>query len=322
MKRNFRKIPESILQSIENISGNDVIVATVLRLTESDFANPRFSDLNLHVENGVLQFTAEYIPSEIKGIFSRKNLLGYRIKHPERPKVPKTYYLGERPKWGNYANGTFSLIVTRMVTDYDEVPPNELSVKTELLQTEQENGQKFFILKFSTSEILNKKANAFNVSLFFNLNLLQENIGSTNVYSSDASVNDFIQSLQVEWEIFPPGERNEDIDRIIEGTRNLTQQRITQIKERYNFLRDQNPIQIITGSSGMRRYFGAKFSDQLVVFENTTYGNALYILFENWQDLSRLSRSEIQTRSNDQYIRVKHSGDWQDKIRAIIQAKR
>jgi len=322
MKKNFRKIPESVLQSIENIRGNNITVATVLRMTENDFPNPRFSDLNLRLENGELQFTSEYIPSEIKGPYSRKNLLGYRIRYPDRPKVAKTYYLGERPKWGNYANGTFSLIVTRMVTDYDEIPPKELSIRTELLKTEEENGQHFFTIKLSTSEILNKRANTFNDSLFFNLNLLQENIGSTNVFRSDATVNDFIQSLQVQWEIFPPGERNEDIDRIIQGVRNLTPQRIAQIQERYNFLRNQNPIQIITGSSGMRRYFGAKFSEQLVVFENTTYGNALYILFQNWRDLSRLSRTEIQTRPNDQYIRVKHSGDWQDKMKAIIQAKR
>jgi hypothetical protein len=297
-------------------------VATVLRLTQNDFNDPRFSDLNFHIENGELQFTEEYIPSEIKGTYSRKNVLGYRIKYPDRPKVSRTYYLGERPIFGDYAKGTFSLYVTRMVIAYDEIPPKESSIKTELIQIEEDNGQKFYTIKLSTSEILDKRANTFLNDLLFNLNLLQENIGSTNVFRSDAQVNDFIQSLQVQWEIFPPGDRDEDIESIIDGVRNMTQQRITQIQERYNFLRDQNPIQIITGSSGMRKYFGAKFSDKLVVFENTSYGNALYILFENWRNLSRLSRTEIQTRPTDQYIRVKHAGDWQDKIRAIIQARR
>ena len=322
MKKNFRKIPDSILQTIENIRGNNIIVATVVRLTQNDFNNPRFSDINFYIDNGELRFNDEYIPSQIKGTYSRKNVLGYKIKYPDRPKVAKTYYLGERPIFGDYHKGTFSLYVTRMVIAYDEIPPKELSIKAELIQVEQENGQTFYTIKLSTSEILSKLANNFYNNVLFNLNLLQENIGSTNVFGSDAEVNDFVRSLQVQWELFPPGERDEDIERIIDGVRNLTQQRITQIQERYNFLRDQDPIQIITGSSGMRRYFGAKFSERLVVFENTSYGNALYILFENWRDLSRLSRTEIQTRSTDQYIRVKHSGDWQDKIRTIIQARR
>ena len=72
----------------------------------------------------------------------------------------------------------------------------------------------------------------------------------------------------------------------------------------------------------MRRYFGVKFSDRLVAFENTTYGNALYILFENWRELSRLSRLEIQNRPSDQYIRVEHRGNWKEKVKAIITAKK
>lgn len=71
----------------------------------------------------------------------------------------------------------------------------------------------------------------------------------------------------------------------------------------------------------MLRYFGAKFSDNLVVFENTQYGNALYILFENWAELSQLSRLEILRRPSDQYVRIKHSGNWQSRVKQIIEEK-
>ncbi len=74
-----------------------------------------------------------------------------------------------------------------------------------------------------------------------------------------------------------------------------------------------SPLRIITWKSWMRSYFWAKFSDNLVVFENKEYWNALYILFENWEELSKLSRTEIQNRPSGQFIRIPHVGDWEKK---------
>lgn len=322
MKKNFRKVPDWILQKIENIVSNNITVATVIRLMASELEDPTYTDIHFSVNDGTLTFNEEYIPSKNKGSYSKKNILGYKIKYPERSRIPKTYYLGERHKYGDNTRETFSLYVTRQVIDYDEIPPKEISIIVELLNSEEENGQIFYIFKISTSQILSKQSDNFIQDVLFNINLLQENIGSINVYGIDATVNDYLQTLQVNWEIFPPGEQDEDLARITIGMRNLTPQRMGEIQERYTFLRNENPIRFITGNSGMRRYFGAKFSEQLVVFENITYGNALYILFENWEELSQLSRIEIQSRSSDQFIRVKHSGNWQDRIKAIIQAKR
>ena len=88
------------------------------------------------------------------------------------------------------------------------------------------------------------------------------------------------------------------------------------------FLQSLNPQDIIVGTSGMSRYIGAKFSDNLVVFENSNYGNAIYILFEDWRELSQLSRLQILVRPSDQYYRVRHSGNWQEKVKAVVNAKR
>ena len=37
-------------------------------------------------------------------------------------------------------------------------------------------------------------------------------------------------------------------------------------------------------------YFGAKFGENIVVFENMDYGNAIYILSDNWEEISKMSR--------------------------------
>lgn len=322
MRKNFRKTPEYILHQLENILSDEITVATIKKISNEEFNNPFYSQINFNEIKDVLYFNTEFVPLFNKGRFSKKNINGYKIRYPERPKILKTYYLGERAIFGDYSRGSFSLNVTREVTDYDFIAPREISIKIELLDTIIENETTFYNVKFSTNQTLNKKTNTFSEELFFNINLLQENVGSVSVYSSETTAAEFLHTLQINWEIFPPGAIDNDLGRITEGLRNITPQRVLEIANRYTFLRDENPIQTIIGNSGMRRYFGVQFSEKLIAFENTTYGNALYILFENWRELSRLSRLEIQNRPSNQYIRVEHRGNWKEKVKAIITAKR
>lgn len=321
MNKNFRKIPTVISEKIQNIDG-DFIIGTVISISEVDFENPIYSDFNIRRSNEQLFYENEIVPSTKNGIYSRKNINGYKIKYPDRPRVSKTYYVGERPIFGDYSKGTFSLYITRMVIAYENIPPREISLTLELLDQKNINDQVRYVFKISTSQVLSQNIPNFQDELFFNLNLLQENIGSVDVFSTTSTREEFLNSLQLDWEIFPPGERDEDLHRITQGLRNLQPQRLQEINERYRFLCDENPVRTILGRSGMLRYFGAKFSDNLVVFENTSYGNAIYILFENWEELSQLSRLEIQNRPPNQYIRIPHLGDWKTKVKAIITAKR
>ena len=64
-----------------------------------------------------------------------------------------------------------------------------------------------------------------------------------------------------------------------------------------------------------RRYIGAKFKDNLVVFENIEYGNAIYILFDNWMEISKMSRIEILQRKEKDFIRLPHRKNWEQVLR-------
>ena len=66
------------------------------------------------------------------------------------------------------------------------------------------------------------------------------------------------------------------------------------------------------------RYFGAKFGDNIVVFENIDYGNALYILFDNWQEISQMSRIDILKRHEKDYFRIIHKNGWFSKLKHYI----
>lgn len=54
--------------------------------------------------------------------------------------------------------------------------------------------------------------------------------------------------------------------------------------------------------------------DDLVVFENIEYGNAIYILYDDWDEISKLSRIDLLSgRAGSNFDRIIHSGNWKRK---------
>lgn len=318
MKKNFRKTPEFITNRINALNSDNIIVAAIIKINKNQIEDLKFRNLNLQLNNNQISFNNQYIPENTVGSFSRKNIDGYKIVHKDQDKIRKSFYLGERPYYGDWSKGSFSLYVTREVYPYDDIPPRELSITTELLE-ETEND---FKIKVSVDVILNRNDENFDEELFFVINLLQENIYSVNVFSSETTREEYLRTLSLTWDIFPPGERIDDLERIMRGSRNLTPEKVEEVQNKYDYLVNLNPVEIISGLSGMRKYFGAKFSDNLVVFENLNYGNAIYVLFENWVELSQMSRTEIQTRPANEYIRIKHTANWQQNLERIIAGRR
>jgi len=138
----------------------------------------------------------------------------------------------------------------------------------ELLETEPSADPRF-IIKFQVADILNQSHPDFQDLLFFNLNLLQENVGACDVFKADAALPEFLRTITVEWELLPPGDRKGNLAKILAGRPpDETNRTVT---ERYDALAALLPLSFIHGRSGFRRYFGAKFADDLVVFENIDY---------------------------------------------------
>ena len=129
--------------------------------------------------------------------------------------------------------------------------------------------------------------------------------------------------ISVYWEILPPGERTETLARILSKFRAPSEAVKKKLLERYAFLEKLKPVAYISGTSGFQRYFGAKFGDNLVVFENIEYGNAVYIMFEKWEELSKLSRIELlRSRRSAGFQRVVHPAGWQDIVASVVNDNR
>lgn len=318
MKKNFRRTPEFITNRIKTLNSNNIIIATIIKINKNQIDDLKFKNLNLKLNDNQISFNNQYIPENIVGLFSRKNIDGYKIVYKDQDKIIKSFYLGERPYYGDWSKGSFPLYARREVYPYDSISPRELSIKTELLEETQDD----FKIKVSVDIILNRNDENFDEELFFVINLLQENIHSINVFSSETTREEYLRTLSLTWDIFPPGERNQDLEIILRGSKNLTPEKVEEVQNKYDYLVNLKPVEIISGLSGMRKYFGAKFSENLVVFENLNYGNAIYVLFENWLELSQMSRIEIQNRPENEFIRIKHTTNWQQNLERVIAEKR
>jgi hypothetical protein len=323
--RNFLKIPANILKIVENIPQSDIKVAGVKKIPEADIAAGKYAHINIRIKEGTLTFPARQQPRPSNGKYSRINAMGITIVRMDLPKYWKTFTM-EAPDWQGY--GTHDVDIDREVYQRDFFPAKELELEIELLDEEVVNGEKSYLFKFEVVEVLDKKTvlaskdkDLWN-DLFFDLNLLQENAGVADIYASKAARADYLKTVYIDWEILPPGEREKTIARILAGVRNPTEALKKKLTERYDLLAKLKPQAFVNGASGFRRYFGAKFADNFVVFENIEYGNAIYGMFEDWKELSKKSRLELLAGNRKGFERIVHKRGWEEKLVKLVRQKR
>lgn len=314
-KKNIRKIPREIRTKLRRLNDSPVIAAVVKKISLSRISSGAYKHLGIAESDGNLILPSFIVPPASQGRFSERNVEGWEVKRDDLPMISKTFSV-ESPNWGDWSNGTHEVEWSRFVYQREFHAPRLLAIQMELLGTESIVGPRF-IIKFQVADTLNQSHPEFEDLLLFNLNLLQENVGACDVFKADADLPDFLQTITVEWEILPPGDRTGNLARILSGRPpDATSQEVT---ERYDTLASLSPLCFIHGRSGFRRYFGAKFADDLVVFENIEYGNAAYVMFERWETLSKKSRLELLAGPSDGFVRVIHRSGWQLQLRNIIQ---
>jgi hypothetical protein len=317
MKKNFSKIPKNILSKIEKIDSDNLIVECVKKIKEQDIKDGQYKHLNIVFKDNEIIFPDKVMPLISAGKYSDRNINGKEVILKDLPKKEKSFSF-EAPDWGDWNNGSHEVEWSRLVYQRDFIPPKELLISIELLDKKPDG---IYIFKFSVSETINKRSESFEDDLLFDINLLQENTGSINIFKSNTTRDEYLNSITINWEILPPGERDETIDRIISKFRNPNKEVINTIKDRYDFLASFKPTYII-GTSGFTRYLGAKLRDNFVIFENLEYGNAIYVMFEDWEELSKRTRLDLlKNRNENNFIRVVHIEGWKDRLKQIIRER-
>ncbi len=96
-------------------------------------------------------------------------------------------------------------------------------------------------------------------------------------------------------------------------------------ESRLHFARSLGPIDEYEGRDGWDGYHaflysrGRRKGAVSVLLESPIEGNAAYVLGQNWEKLSRLSKADLIASFPHKMIRVVHDGDWRVRIREAVQ---
>lgn len=313
MPKNLLKVPQGVLQRLSTFDQDDVVAATVKLVLPADI--DRYAHLGLSLQGDDIRLPEPQPPKAAAGRYSNANLYGMEKVRKDLPKVTKSYGFWA-PSWGS---GSYHYVShDREVYIREIYPPKQVDLSIALVERRGQG----FLLKFAIDQVLSRRTPKFEQELLYNLNLLQENVGAADVFESATSLADYALSVKVDWQLLPPGTVDEVVAAMLRDKRPVAPQEEAVMKERITVMHRLKPEAYITGTDGFLRYFGAKFGDDFVAFENARYGNALYIMYDGWEALSQRSRIELLAGDRDSYDRIEHRKGWIDQLRGRVQAYR
>ena len=313
----FRRIPDYIEQELRSIQEQQIIVAAIINIRKTDIACGVYRHLGIKMVDGDIQFPDIIYPDHLTGLYARRNRDGIVWILKDLPKVIKTFSF-DSPNFGDPDKGYHTTYIDREVYQRRFEPPREWPISISLISQDEE----YVRLRIQIMAILDRQHPDFRGDLFFAINLLQEQCRDCHVFRANVSDEELARTTAVGWEIFPPGAMDRTFSAITSRLRVPTPQRQREIENRANALARLHPTEYIVGSGMNSHYFGAKFGDNIVAFENIDYGNALYILFDNWQEISQMSRIDILKRHERDFIRIVHKDGWQKVLKRHIEELR
>ncbi len=317
-KKNIKVIPQRVFDKLKNIDSPDIVVFASKEFTAEKLKDNVLSHLDIKLSERGLTYPKEILPLDNQGICSCKNANGYEIIRKDLGKQTVGYVTIEAPNWRGY--GTHE--VSRPIKGYprDHISPTNYTIKIEALSDKP--NQSKYIIKFEINNVLKKGSSYFENDLFFCLNLLQENVGAFDVAEAGMKFSEYIKTIHLSWEILPPGQIDKALELIFKGKK-PTKKTIDDTTDRLKFFQSLKPKNLIVGTSGFVRYSGALIKNDLVVFDNMSYGNAIYIMFKNWEELSQKSKTELLNgRCYKDFVRIPHISDWRVKVQNVIKERK
>jgi hypothetical protein len=155
-------------------------------------------------------------------------------------------------------------------------------------------------------------------------NLILELFGPCHIIEADAKEIAAVTVRKVNWRMLPPGQHpwkhiEEHVKRAA-PTHDGAPDRV--IMDRQHTIHKFGPDAVYVGEGGFSRYVAYEFrSRKMVVLECIEFGNALYLLGNNWQAVSKFTKAEVLGAGLHQN-RIIHSTGWKTKFGKIMDPPR
>jgi hypothetical protein len=253
------------------------------------------------------------LPGAQYGIASRRNAEGYEIIHKDQPK--ETRYRQKPWTWFEFHGRDKveqSKIVDVPYTCYPRTTVRPYGV--ELQVRPAKNGQNvlaagpIYLNPDEASTLLN------TVHMFIEL------FGEAVLVSKELDVAEEPPRRQLNWVILPLGKRPwEEVDtaigRAISQTSPADQ---IVIKSRFDVIKAYDPDFCATGQHGFNRYvvYGWE-TQQVYLLESTEVDNATYVLKDNWQTVSAMTKAEV-LHSAAHHARLIHRKTWTSELTKLM----
>lgn len=254
------------------------------------------------------------LPPTSFGAVSRFNAEGKYIKHKDQEM--ETAYRQIEWHWKEFCGRNERVERSKIVdVPYKRYPRTYISPPSMEISFIYNNEVK--IIKIN--KIFKYTSNNFD-DIKHGVNLLLEIFNRCEVFTKDLDIINKPSVRRLNWDILPKGKYPWDklqpkLDEIIKrepkGNHPV-------INNRFEKIRQYDPEFTAIGRAGFRGYVIFGFpKKELYILESTKYGNATYVLSENWEKLSKLTKAELL--QNDLHKdRIIHRESWENEIDKLL----
>lgn len=257
------------------------------------------------------------LPAGKFGIASRRNADGEEIIHKDKPL--ETHYRQREWTWkefrGRYDYEEKYKIVEVPYKRYPRSwkPPHgvELQVRAAPNDTLAITAGPFYLSNVDQELLLN--AVHMFVELFGECRLVKEDLAEATP----------VPVRRLNWEVLPPGKypwsRAEPaVERVIQPTSAGDQ---AVLRERVKTITAYEPDFIAIGRNGFSRYMVYGWDEhQLYVLESTEVNNATYVLKNNWEAVSAMTKAEVLD-SGMHHARLVHRNSWWNGVADLMRTE-
>ncbi|MFS4506595.1 hypothetical protein ACMA46_10205 [Clavibacter sp. Sh2141] len=307
MSSGFRSLPESIKAEIDSLGQVQFVFAAV-----RNFSPELLSDWTQRLALDEIDDSVWVgVPPAQTGRWSRWNIHGRELVRKDLPKIFRSWTI-EAPNFGS--SGTHPVTFTREVYQRDRLYGQQI----EAAVTRREEPRDSLVGTVLLTLQAPYDADA-EQSYLYAASLARTWFGSATAYKLNEAGVPELPDQTVSWDFLPDGTAEEVREAVVRKFgHSAPPHEIDIMVDRLEKVRSLAPEKRLVGSSGLQRYIGYMFGDDFVAFENPRVGNALYLMYGDWETLSQLSRSQLLASRSGGFDRIIHTTRWFEKLRMAV----
>jgi hypothetical protein len=310
MSSGFRSLPEEIKADIDSLGEVQFVFGAV-----RNFSDQLLADWTGRLE--LEQVGDEWIglPPASTGRWSKWNANGREIV---RRDLPKTYHSWTIEAPDFQGSGTHPITFSREVFRKQRLYGQQIEAAVTRRDEPRDSlvGTVLLTLQAPYDEDAEQ-------AYLYAASLARTWFGSATAYSLGETGIPQVPDQRVSWDFLPDGTVEEMREAVVKKFGGSAPPREIEIMiDRLEKVQSLAPEKRLVGSSGLQRYIGYMFGEDFVAFENPRVGNALYLMYEDWESLSQLSRSQLLASREGDFDRIIHSARWFERLRLAVYSYR